>query len=102
MDEAQCKRQLRFLLSHMYDFKKVLNIPGKIVTFQRIVSSGFDALCVLLKRLAFPCRYTDMVHSWLLTCSIISTLNTIIVCNHGTNIFYNQQSYESMLIIFHT
>lgn len=33
-----------------------------------------------------------------ITCSIISTINTIIVCNHGTNIFYNQQPCKSMLM----
>ena len=61
MDEAQCKIEFRFLLSHIYDFKNVLNIPGKISTCQRTVNSGVDALCILLKRLAFPCQYTDMV-----------------------------------------
>ena len=61
MDEPQCKREFRFLRSHIYDLKNVLNIPEKIVTCQRTASSGVDALCILLKRLAFPCRYTDMV-----------------------------------------
>ena len=61
IDEAQCKREFRFLRSHIYDLKNVLNIPEKIVTTQLLVSSGVDALCILLKRLAFPCRYTDMI-----------------------------------------
>ena len=61
MDKAHCKREFRFLRSQIYDLKNVLNIPEKIVTCQRAVSSGVDGLCVLLKRLAFPCQYTDMV-----------------------------------------
>ena len=61
MDEAQCNIEFRFFRSHIYDLKNVLNIPEKIVSCQRTVSSGVDALCILLKRLAFPCRYTDMV-----------------------------------------
>ena len=60
MDEAQCKREFRFLRSRIYDLKHVLNIPEKIVTCQRTVISGVDALCILLKRLACPYRYTDM------------------------------------------
>ena len=48
MGEAQCKREFCFLRSHIYNLKKVLNIPKKIVTVRG-------------KRLAFPCRYTDMV-----------------------------------------
>ena len=61
MDEAQCNIEFRFFRSHIYDLKNVLNIPEKIVSCQRTVSSGVDALRILLKRLAFPCRYTDMV-----------------------------------------
>ena len=61
MDEDQCKREFCVLRSHIDDLKNVLNIPQKTLTCQRIVSSGVDALCVLLKRSAFPRRYTDMV-----------------------------------------
>ena len=64
MDEDQCKREFRVLRSHIDDLKNVLNIPQKIVTCQRIVSSGVDVLCVLLKRSAFPRRYTDMVSTF--------------------------------------
>ena len=61
MDEDQCKREFCVLRSHIVDLQNVLNIPQKTVTCQRIVSSGVDALCVLLKWAAFPRRYTDMV-----------------------------------------
>ena len=63
MDIAQCKREFRFLRSHTYVLRNVLNIPEKIVTCQGPVSSGVDALSILLKQLAFssPCQYTDMV-----------------------------------------
>ena len=38
-----------------------LQIPEKIVCQQRTTCSGMEGLCILLKRLAYPCRYTDMV-----------------------------------------
>ena len=88
MDEAQCKRQFRFLHSHIYDLKSVLNIPEKIVTCQRTGSSGVDALCILFKRLTFPCQYTD----------IVPTYGS--GYNHETNIFYNQQTNSSMLMSY--
>ena len=61
MDEAQCKRDFRFLKPHNHELKDLLNIPEKIITCQRTTCSGIEGICILLKRLAFPCRYTDMV-----------------------------------------
>ena len=37
-----------------------LRISGKIVCSQRTTCSRLEALCILLKRLAFPCHYTNM------------------------------------------
>ena len=37
-----------------------LEIPEKIVCSQRTVCTGIEGLCILLKRLAYPCRYSDM------------------------------------------
>ena len=60
-------------------------------------------LCILLKQLAFTCRYTDMVptfgrHETELCLIYYHMLDYIIVSNHGTNISYNQQSYKILLI----
>ena len=79
MDKAQCKLEFRFLHSHIYDLKNVLNIPEKIVICQRTLSSGVNALCIVLKRLASLCQYTDMVPAFGSS------------YNYETNIFYNQQ-----------
>ena len=38
-----------------------LQIPDKTVCSQRSVCEGMEGMCILLKRLAYPCRYTDMV-----------------------------------------
>lgn len=38
-----------------------LHIPDEIVCCQRSVCEGMEGMCILLKRLAYPCRYTDMV-----------------------------------------
>ena len=38
-----------------------LQIPDEIVCCQRSVCKGMEGMCILLKRLAYPCRYTDMV-----------------------------------------
>ena len=45
----------------IYTIWKTFVREQKTVTCQRTVSSGVDVLCILLKQLAFTCRYTDMV-----------------------------------------
>ena len=45
----------------MYELVDILQIPHKLVMPQRTICTGLEALCILLKRLAYPCRYTDMV-----------------------------------------
>lgn len=61
LDEAECRTELRFSSQHIYELARLLGIPARIVTPQRITCSGIEALCIMLKRLAYPCRYSDMV-----------------------------------------
>ena len=89
MDEVQCKREFRFLRSHIYHLRNVLNIPEKIVTCQRTVSSGVDALCILLKRLAFPCRYTDMVPTF-----GMNETELCLIYNRMLNYIYTQHHHR--------
>ena len=60
-DDSECYTELRFRKNDLPALLACLRIPGKIVCSQRTTCSGLEALCILLKRLAFPCRYTDMV-----------------------------------------
>ena len=60
IDEEQCFIDFRFAKNNLNILLDVLNVPERIVTVQGTVCSGLEALCILLKRLAFPCRYSDM------------------------------------------
>ena len=60
IDEEQCFIDFRFAKNDLNIFLDVLNVPERIVTVQGTVCSGLEALCILLKRLDFPCRYSDM------------------------------------------
>ena len=41
---------------------EVLGIPDQFILDRRTVVGGMEALCMLLKRLTYPCRYSDMMH----------------------------------------
>ena len=89
---------------------KKINIPVKIVTCQRTVSSRVDALCILLKWLAFPCWYTNMVptfgEKWNRIVPIYNHMLNYIYTQHHHRLqswnqyFYSQQSLKSMLMSY--
>ena len=58
-DDQRCLTELRFRKTDLNELKNALQLPDKIVTCQRTVCSRVEGLCIFLKRLAFPCRYTD-------------------------------------------
>ena len=56
--DVECKTELRFAKKHLPELCKCLEIPEKITCVQRTVCGGMNGLCILLKRLAYPCSYT--------------------------------------------
>ena len=36
-------------------------MPERIECYNRVVVDGEEALCIFLRRFAYPCRYADMV-----------------------------------------
>ena len=61
LDDTQCKIEFRFHKNDLPLLLETIQIPDVITCSQGTVCNGMEGLCILLKRLAFPCRYTDMV-----------------------------------------
>ena len=59
--DTECKTELRFAKDDLDLLFECLEIPQKITCQQRTICNGKEGLYILLKRLAYPCRYTDMV-----------------------------------------
>ena len=62
MSNDECITEFRFEKSHLPLLADVLQIPPMFKCPQGSVVDGMEALCMLLKRLSYPCRYADMVH----------------------------------------
>ena len=60
-DNAECWSQFRFHKREIYRLSDVLGIPETMKTYNRMSVDGIEALCVFLKRFAYPCRYADMI-----------------------------------------
>jgi hypothetical protein len=61
MSNAECKAEFRFFKNDIYKLADVLQLPDNIVTYNGLVVESIPALCIYLKRFAYPCRYSDMV-----------------------------------------
>ena len=61
MDEAECKAEFRVEKSDLPQLAEALRIPQEFVCEQRTVCDGMEGLCMLLRRMAYPCRYSDLI-----------------------------------------
>ena len=57
-DDVECRTELRFDKDYLQSLIRCLQIPERIVCQQGTVCSGMEGLCILLRKLAYPCRYT--------------------------------------------
>ena len=61
MEDDECLAEFRVKKSDIAALAEALQIPDWISCNQRSKAEGTEALCMLLKRFAYPCRYSDMV-----------------------------------------
>ena len=60
--DDECKAKFRFFKNdHIYLLGEVLDIPDMMKCPKGVLVDGTEALSVLLKRFAYPCRFADMV-----------------------------------------
>ena len=60
IDDEQSFIDFRFGKNDLYTLLDVFNVPNRIITSQGTACSDIEAFCIPLKRLDFPCRYSDM------------------------------------------
>ena len=61
LSDDECKSELRLLKHDIYTLLDVLNLPDKITCQNHFPVYSEEALCLLLRRFAYPCRYEDLV-----------------------------------------
>ena len=61
MEDDECVAEFRVRKRDISLLGEVLQIPEVVICNQRSIADGTEALCMLLKRLAYPIRYSDMV-----------------------------------------
>lgn len=84
---SECESNFRVCKDDLVALKNTLQIPDKFRCHQGTVCDGLEGLCLLLKRLAFPCRYFDLMYffgrSLPEICMINSTVLDWMYLEHG-------------------
>ena len=94
LQDDECKAEFRFLKNDIYTLYDVLDIPDEIVCYNGFKVNGIDALCMFLKRFAYPCRYLDMIPRFGIAIPQLS-----MICNKMMNIMYSRWGH--LLSSFH-
>ena len=89
LTDVECKAEFRFWKNDIYLLKEVMQLPDEIICYNRLVVSGVEALCILLKRFAYPIRYSDMCSRFARPVPQLS-----MIASEMMNLVYNHHSYR--------
>ena len=84
---TEVKAEFRFEKSDIPALHKALRIPETFTCRQGTVCNGLTGLCVVMKRLTYPCRFSDMIPTFGLSvpelCMIYNIVVDYIFAEHG-------------------
>ena len=61
IEEPECKANFRFQKDDIPELAEVLGLPEVFRCSQRTVADQLEGLCLLLRRMAYPCRNSDLI-----------------------------------------
>ena len=76
MNDAGCLAEFRFRKHDLQILSEVLQIPDSFRCYQRSVVDGMEGLCILLSRLSYLCRYSDMISQFGLPVPVLSMVSS--------------------------
>ena len=86
MDDSECLAEFRVHKRDIPALANHLRIPDNFYCQQRSVSEGIEGLCMLLRRLSYPCRYGDMLPRFARPVPVLSMVtNTVLDYIYGTH-----------------
>ena len=89
LDEAECVAEFRFRKRDVRALAEVLRVPDTITCEQGSVCTGIEGLCMLLRRMAYPCRYGDMIPRFAKPVPVLS-----MITNQIPDFIYNVQGHK--------
>lgn len=87
LSDDECKSEFRFYRNDIYLLMDAMQIPQEIICYNGLHVDGIEALCTLLKRFAYPCRYLDLIPRF-----AKPVPQLCLASNHVMNLLYDQWS----------
>ena len=60
-DETECEEMFRFSKEDIPRLTEALRLPNKFTGYHGTTCDSIEGLCLLLRRLAYPCHYADLI-----------------------------------------
>ena len=79
MQNDECLAEFRVCKHDLPILAEILGIPDQFILEQRSVVGGMEVLCMLLKRLTYPCRYSNMMHGFRRPLSVLCLATNCVV-----------------------
>lgn len=79
LQNDECLSDFRFRKDDLPLLAEVLDIPDVVECYQRSTCDGLEALCILLKRFAYPCRYADMISLFARPVPVLCMINNYMI-----------------------
>ena len=89
MDVAECVADFRFQKEDILILAAALQVPNVFSCQQGTVCGGVEGLCILLRRMAYPCRYSDLVPRFGRPVPELS-----MICNEVVNFIYERHGHR--------
>ena len=86
--DDECWVDFRFRKNELEKLLVVLRLLNEIITYNRLRFDAIVALCLMLRRLAYPCHYSDLVTKFARPVPMLS-----IIFNHILDYTYNTFSH---------
>ena len=61
MDVSECLAEFRFHKNDVPVLLEALQLPQSFTCHQETICDGIEALCITLRRFAYPCKYSDLI-----------------------------------------
>jgi len=89
LEDDGCLAEFHFHKRDLPLLADLLEIPETVEYYQKSICSGLEALCVLLKRHSYPCRYSDIVARFAKPAPVLCMIN-----NYLINFIYQSHSHR--------
>lgn len=88
IDSAECKAEFRIEKADLPHLAETLQLPPTFHCQQRTVLNSMEGLCMLLRRVSYPCRYSDVIPRFGRPVSVLS-----LITNHTLDYIYENHGH---------